>query len=406
MKHSSLLIAGVGLADRARKSRWPARLDLTQSATGFVLVLFMWGHMFFVSSILVGKDAMWTITKFFEGYFFFGASYPWIVSIVVAAVIALIVAHALLAVRKFPINYRQFQTFRGHMRMIQHEDTTLWFWQVFTGFALFFLASVHLYIMLTRPDRIGPFESSDRVWSEHLWPLYILLAAGGRAAWRHRSLPPRGEMGLARRRRCQRDAASAQDAQVGDHRVLPRAGLGDAGGVYQDRHRTPRPLRRALRSSTLATLPQAVAPADGLDAHKASRESDLYRCPGHRRRPRRASHGHRRQAPRPRRRHPVAGPTQALALVRGAGRHAGEPRQRRQGAGRQRGRAFRGHGARQRLGRRPASGAHVRQYGAEGDPRARRMGRAVEPRAEGRPRGHHQWPEGRRSPSATKRTAC
>ena len=59
--------------------------------------------------------------------------------------------------------------------MMQHEDTTLWFWQVFTGFALFFLASVHLYIMLTRPDRIGPYESADRVWSEHLWPLYILL---------------------------------------------------------------------------------------------------------------------------------------------------------------------------------------------------------------------------------------
>ena len=30
-------------------------------------------------------------------------------------------------------------------------------------------------MMLTRPDRIGPFESADRVWSEHWWPLYILL---------------------------------------------------------------------------------------------------------------------------------------------------------------------------------------------------------------------------------------
>ena len=175
MEHSSPLIAGVGLADRARKSRWPARLDLTQSVTGLVLALFMWGHMFFVSSILVGSDAMWTITKLFEGYFFFGTSYPWIVSMVAAVVIALVVTHAMLAVRKFPVSYRQFKTFRGHMRMIHHEDTTLWFWQVFTGFALFFLASVHLYIMLTRPDRIGPFESSDRVWSEHLWPLYILL---------------------------------------------------------------------------------------------------------------------------------------------------------------------------------------------------------------------------------------
>jgi fumarate reductase subunit C len=131
--------------------------------------------MAFVSSILLGKDAMWTITKFFEGYFFFGRSYPWIVSLVVASIIALIVTHALLAVRKFPINYRQFATFRAHMRTMRHEDTTLWFWQVLTGFALFFLASVHLYIMLTRPERIGPFESADRVWSDHFWPLYIVL---------------------------------------------------------------------------------------------------------------------------------------------------------------------------------------------------------------------------------------
>jgi fumarate reductase subunit C len=175
MDHGAPLIAGVSLTDRARNSHWPARLDLAQSASGLLLALFMWVHMAFVSSILLGKDAMWTVTKFFEGYFFFGTSYPWIVSIAVAIVIVLVVTHALLAVRKFPINYRQFRTFRDHMRMMQHEDTTLWFWQVFTGFALFFLASVHLYIMLTRPDRIGPFESADRVWSEHLWPLYVLL---------------------------------------------------------------------------------------------------------------------------------------------------------------------------------------------------------------------------------------
>jgi fumarate reductase subunit C len=29
--------------------------------------------------------------------------------------------------------------------------------------------------MLSHPDRIGPFESSDRVWSDHFWPLYIVL---------------------------------------------------------------------------------------------------------------------------------------------------------------------------------------------------------------------------------------
>ncbi len=175
MERTSPLIAGVGLDHRARKSLWPARLDLTQSATGLILVLFMWGHMFFVSSILLGKDAMWTITKLFEGYFFLGTSHPWVVSIAVAGVIALIVVHAVLALRKFPASYRQYATFHAHMRMMRHEDTTLWFWQVVTGFAMFFLAPAHLFVMLSRPDRIGPFESSDRVWSDHFWPLYILL---------------------------------------------------------------------------------------------------------------------------------------------------------------------------------------------------------------------------------------
>src|SRR5512143_930408 len=175
MNPSTDVIAGVGLADATAKSRLPARLDWLQSASGLVLALFMWGHMFFVSSILISKDAMWTITKMFEGYFVFGRSYPGIVSVVVAGVIALLVLHAALAVRKFPINCRQFKLFRGHMAMMRHEDTTLWFWQVFTGFALFFLATVHLYVMLTRPHLIGPFESADRVWSDRYWPLYILL---------------------------------------------------------------------------------------------------------------------------------------------------------------------------------------------------------------------------------------
>ncbi len=158
-----------------RKSRWPARLDLLQGLSGLLLALFMWGHMFFVSSILLGKDAMWTVTKFFEGYFFFGRSYPVVVSLVVATVLALLIGHALLALRKFPINHAQYRAIRDHVKTLQHGDTTLWWWQVVTGFALFFLASAHLYVMLSQPDRIGPFESADRVWSDHYWPLYLLL---------------------------------------------------------------------------------------------------------------------------------------------------------------------------------------------------------------------------------------
>ena len=120
---------------------------------------------------------------------------------------------------------------------MKHEDTTLWWWQVVTGFAMFFLASIHLHVMLTRPERIGPFESADRVWSEHYWPLYLVLLFavelhGGIGLYR--LAVKWGWFAGARRRR---DAAPPEDAQVGVDRVLPRARPRDARGLHQDRHR-------------------------------------------------------------------------------------------------------------------------------------------------------------------------
>jgi len=154
---------------------WPARLDLLQAGTGLALGLFMWVHMLFVASILLGKDAMWAVTKFFEGYFFFGRSYPAIVAALVAVIIGLLVVHAGIAMRRMPSSYRQWCAFREHAAMLRHDDTRLWGWQVATGFALFFLASVHLYTMLMHPAEIGPYASSDRVWTGRMWPLYLAL---------------------------------------------------------------------------------------------------------------------------------------------------------------------------------------------------------------------------------------
>ena len=158
-----------------RRDPWPARLDLAQSVSGLVLALFMWGHMLFVASILLGKDAMWTVTKAFEGRFLLGEDHPVIVSVLVAGVAAVIVLHAVLALRKLPGDYAQYRAFRAHMGAMGHGDTSLWFWQVVTGLALLFLASPHLYVMLTQPGTIGPYGSADRVWSDLMWPLYLVL---------------------------------------------------------------------------------------------------------------------------------------------------------------------------------------------------------------------------------------
>lgn len=169
------VVAGVGLADRPRKSHWPARMDLAQSLSGLALGLFMWGHMAFVSTILISHDAMWMVTKTFEGYYFFGRAFPQLVSVIVSIVFVLFMTHAFLAMRKFPANYHQYRMFIGHKNLMRHSDTSLWWLQAVTGFLLFFLGPPHLFQMLMHPHAIGPYESADRVWSGAWWPLYLVL---------------------------------------------------------------------------------------------------------------------------------------------------------------------------------------------------------------------------------------
>ena len=93
--------------------------------------------------------------------------------------------------------------------------------------------------MLTRPERIGPFESADRVWSDHFWPLYIVLLLtvevhGGiglyRLAVKWGWLAGPDPNATRRRLKVAKWALTV---------VLPRPGLCDARGLRQDRHRAP-----------------------------------------------------------------------------------------------------------------------------------------------------------------------
>lgn len=166
--------AGNNLSVCVTPQLWSARLDLLQSVSGLLLALFMWVHMLLVSSILVSEAAMYRVAKLFEGYYFFGQSYPWLVSLVVALIFGLLMLHAALALRKFPHDSAQYFRFRAHKLRMHHSDTTLWWWQVVTGFLLFFLAPMHLFGMFSQPDQIGPYASSWRVYSTH-WSLYLVL---------------------------------------------------------------------------------------------------------------------------------------------------------------------------------------------------------------------------------------
>lgn len=158
-----------------RKSRVPAKLDYIQSATGLTLALFMWAHMVLVSSILLGEEVMYKVTKLLEGEPLFGDSYPILVTLAAMIIFLIFVVHAVVAIRKFPGSFKEYRLYRAHMKRMKHGDTNLWMYQVVTGFVMFFLGSVHLFIIMSHPADIGPYASSDRVVSEWMGAVYILL---------------------------------------------------------------------------------------------------------------------------------------------------------------------------------------------------------------------------------------
>lgn len=164
-----------GVAKNNRASRMPATLDWLQSATGLFLALFMIAHLLFVASILISEKAMYRVTKFFELDFIFEGGCPLVVSVIGATIFAIFVLHAFLAMRKFPINYKQFLRFRTHKNGLKHGDTSNWWIQAATGFVMFFLGSVHLFVITTQAHTIGPVGSAYRFVHQHFWVLYIVL---------------------------------------------------------------------------------------------------------------------------------------------------------------------------------------------------------------------------------------
>lgn len=167
--------AYTGVTPEGKKSRVPAKLDKLLTFSGLFLAIFMMGHMLFVSTILLGKDVMHTVTKAFELDFIFEGGLPIIVSIFVAIISVVFVVHGILGFRKFPTSYAAYIKLKEHSKMMKHNDTSMWMFQWISGLVMMFAVLIHLYIMFTQPQNIGPYASADRVYSDHMWLLYIVL---------------------------------------------------------------------------------------------------------------------------------------------------------------------------------------------------------------------------------------
>ncbi|MGE6648818.1 fumarate reductase cytochrome b subunit [Shewanella colwelliana] len=157
-------------------SPWSAKADKVQSITGILLGCFLLAHLHFESSILLGKEAFYYVVQFLEGGMFSstGHGFPLVTKLFSIFILIVVMLHALVALRRFPAQLGQWRALRRHMSGINHKDSHAWFWQLATGFILFFLAPVHIFTMITNPE-IGPHLSAERVYHANAWLLYALL---------------------------------------------------------------------------------------------------------------------------------------------------------------------------------------------------------------------------------------
>ena len=153
-----------------------AKADKIQSITGVLMGCFLLAHLHFESSILLGKDAFYTVVQFLEGGMFSatGHGFPIVTKVFSVFMLLVVMAHAAVALRRFPAQLGQWRALRRHMSVINHKDSHAWFWQLATGFVLFFLVPVHLFTMIANPE-IGPHLSAERVYQQNAWLLYALL---------------------------------------------------------------------------------------------------------------------------------------------------------------------------------------------------------------------------------------
>lgn len=162
---------------KMRTKNWSGRLDLVQSGSGVLLTLFLWTHLVLVASILLGGEAMTWVARTMELSFLSddGHGYPWIVSLIAIAIAALALVHMLVAMHKLPLNLKQQRALRKQLAVINHGDTRLWVWQAVTGVIIMVALPVHLWLIGSAPETVGPVGSATRIWQENAWILYFPL---------------------------------------------------------------------------------------------------------------------------------------------------------------------------------------------------------------------------------------
>jgi fumarate reductase subunit C len=140
-------------------------VELVQTVSGLLLVGFLWTHMIFIASILLGVEAFNALAHFMEQYR--------LLDVAVVFVILTISAHVGAVFRRIPGRWQEQKIVWKHAKTIKHQDTWSWLFQAVTGSAMLLLIIIHVFVVVYAG--IDAKLSADRVHSWMLWFYIVLL---------------------------------------------------------------------------------------------------------------------------------------------------------------------------------------------------------------------------------------
>ncbi|ADN74670.1 Fumarate reductase respiratory complex [Ferrimonas balearica DSM 9799] len=157
--------------------RGPAIMDGLQGLSGALLALFLLLHLHLEASILIGPEAFDAVAWFLHAGWADPAGHGYAAMVVAASlvILTLLALHVWTALRRVPIQFRQWRALSRHLHWVHHSGTRWWLVQLVTGMALMIFLPVHLITMMTQPHQISVELSALRIVNEGGWLLYGVL---------------------------------------------------------------------------------------------------------------------------------------------------------------------------------------------------------------------------------------
>jgi len=149
------------------------RLDFFQVLTGVLLILFIFGHLLLVSSVLISPKLLDWIAWILEEVY--------LAQLIGPAIFLLVLVHFLVAARKMPFRQGEFITFCQHAARFPHWETRAWLVQIVTACIIITLAFTHVYEIMTNLP-ITALKSAERMQGDGGALFYTVLLL---ATWLH-----------------------------------------------------------------------------------------------------------------------------------------------------------------------------------------------------------------------------